>query len=90
MDGVKLTFAEGAMEAIAELALERSTGARGLRAIMENLMQATMYEIPARKDVAEVVITPEQVRGAGEPRYILLRDTLPEAESPVAEQAEAI
>ena len=90
MDGVKLTFAEGAMEAIAELALERSTGARGLRAIMENLMQATMYEIPARKDVAEVVVTPEQVRGAGEPKYILLRDTLPEAECPAVEQSEAI
>ena len=90
MDGVKLTFAEGSMEAIAELALERSTGARGLRAIMENLMQATMYEIPARKDVAEVVITPEQVRSAGEPRYILLRDTIQEANAPETEQSQAI
>ena len=79
MDGVRLTFAKGSMEAIAELALERSTGARGLRAIMENLMQSTMYEIPARKDVAEVVITPELVRGKGKPKYILLRDSLPES-----------
>ena len=74
MDGVKLTFAEGAMETIAKLALERNTGARGLRAIMENLMLSTMYEIPARKDVAEVQITPESVRGLEKPRYILLRD----------------
>ena len=75
MDGVRLTFAKGSMEAIAELALERSTGARGLRAIMENLMQETMYEIPARKDIAEVVITPDSVRGKKKPTYVLLRDT---------------
>ncbi len=74
MDGVKLTFAKGAMEAIAELALERSTGARGLRAIMESLMQETMYEIPARKDVSEVVITPDAVKGRKKPSYVLLRE----------------
>ena len=75
IDGVQLTFAKGSMEAIAELALERSTGARGLRAIMENLMQETMYEIPARKDVAEVVITSDAVKGKKKPTYTLLRDT---------------
>ena len=74
MDGVKLSFAEGAMEAIAKLALERNTGARGLRAIMESLMLTTMYEVPARKDVAEVQITPEAVNGTEKPRYILLRE----------------
>ena len=76
MDGVRLIFAEGAMEAIAELALERSTGARGLRAIMENMMQKTMYEIPARKDVCEVVVTADSVHGKAEPNYVLLRDTV--------------
>jgi len=76
MDGVKLTFTEGAMEAVAELALARNTGARGLRAIMENLMLSTMYEIPARKDVCEVQITPASVRGEEKPRYVLLRDTV--------------
>ncbi len=80
MDGVKLSFEEGALEAIAELALERNTGARGLRAIMESLMLSTMYEIPARKDVAEVRITPMSVKGKEQPQYILLRDTLPAAE----------
>ena len=79
MDGVKLTFEKGSLEAIAELALERNTGARGLRAIMENLMLSTMYEIPARKDVGEVRITPRSVKGLEQPQYILLRDTLPEA-----------
>ena len=76
MDGVRLRFEEGAMEAIAELALERSTGARGLRAIMENLMQETMYEIPSRKDVSEVVVTAASVKGVEKPKYVLLRDTV--------------
>ena len=78
LDGVKLTFEKGAMEAIAELALERNTGARGLRAIMENLMQGSMYEVPARKDVSEVRITAKSVKGKEKPKYILLRDALPE------------
>ena len=74
IDGVKLTFAKGAMEEIAELALERGTGARGLRAILENLMLSAMYEIPARKDVAEVRITAASVRGKEKPKYVLLRE----------------
>ena len=77
MDGVKLTFEKGAMEAIAKLALERNTGARGLRSIMENLMLSTMYEIPARPDIAEVRITEGAVVGAEKPKYILLRDLHP-------------
>ena len=74
IDGVKLTFAKGAMEEIAALALERGTGARGLRAILENLMLTAMYEIPARKDVAEVRITAASVRGKEKPKYVLLRE----------------
>lgn len=74
MDGVKLSFADGAMDAVAEEALKRGTGARGLRAIMENLMLGTMYEIPGRKDVGEVVITAAAVRGEEKPDYVLLRD----------------
>ena len=75
MDGVKLSFADGAMDAVAEEALKRGTGARGLRAIMENLMLGTMYEIPGRKDVGEVVITAAAVRGEEKPEYVLLRNT---------------
>ena len=80
MDGVKLTFGEGAMNEIAKLAIERGTGARGLRAIMEALMLKSMYEVPARKDVAEIVITPASVRGEEQPQYVLLRDTVPASE----------
>ena len=74
MDGVKLSFTEDAMKAIAKLAVERKTGARGLRAIMENLMLSTMYEVPARKDIAEVQITADAVNGKEKPKYILLRE----------------
>ncbi|MBQ9785245.1 MAG: ATP-dependent Clp protease ATP-binding subunit ClpX [Clostridia bacterium] len=70
MDGVKLTFAPGALEAVATLAIERKTGARGLRSILESTMTSIMYEIPSRDDVLEVVITPECIRGDGKCEYI--------------------
>ncbi len=73
MDGVKLEFAKGALEAIADLALERNTGARGLRAIMESMMTSIMYEIPSRADIEKVVITADTVKG-GEPNLVLKRD----------------
>ncbi len=74
MDGVKLTFSEDSLEAVASLALERKTGARGLRSILESAMTDIMYEIPSRHDVAEVVITPDCIRGIGSCKYNLLRD----------------
>ena len=83
MDGVKLTFAEGALEAVAELAMERNTGARGLRSILENAMTEIMYEIPSRPDIGMVEITAECIRGTGKCNYHLLRD-LPEADTPAA------
>jgi len=71
MDGVTLTFDDGSLDVIAELALDRGTGARGLRAIMEELLVPVMYDIPDRDDVVEVVITAEVVRGEAEPQLIL-------------------
>ena len=70
MDGVKLTLEDGALEAIASLAIERNTGARGLRSIMENLMMPFMYSIPSRTDVEELIITPECVTEKAEPKYV--------------------
>ena len=70
MDGVKLTIEDGALEAIASLAIDRNTGARGLRSIMENLMMPLMYEIPSRTDLAELVITKECVTQKAAPLYI--------------------
>ena len=74
MDGVKLTFADGALEEVAKLALERNTGARGLRSIMEGIMMDIMYEIPSRADIDTVIITADTVKG-GQPEFILKRDT---------------
>jgi ATP-dependent Clp protease ATP-binding subunit ClpX len=71
MDGVNLNFENEALTAIASLAIERNTGARGLRSIMENLMMNIMYEIPSRSDVTDVVITEGCVNGSEKPEYIL-------------------
>ena len=57
LDGVELDFERSALEAIAERAIERETGARGLRAILEEALQPVMFEVPSRDDVVKVVIT---------------------------------
>jgi ATP-dependent Clp protease ATP-binding subunit ClpX len=61
LDGVDLEFTDDALEAIADQAILRGTGARGLRAIMEEVLQSVMYEVPSRDDVASVVISREVV-----------------------------
>ncbi len=71
MDGVKLSFEADALDLIAEKAIERHTGARGLRSIMENLMMPLMYEIPSRDDVSEVIITKDCAKGESKPKLIL-------------------
>lgn len=63
MDDVELEFTDDALEAIADKALERGTGARGLRAIMEELLVPVMFEIPDRADAGRVTVTAEMVRG---------------------------
>lgn len=67
MDRVRLTFDEGALEAIAEEALERKTGARGLRAIMEQFMMRLMYELPSDATADTVTITRAFVKGEAQP-----------------------
>ncbi len=62
LDGVELEFAPDALEAVAEQATMRGTGARGLRAILEEVLLNVMYDVPSRKDVGRVVITGEVVR----------------------------
>lgn len=70
MDDVELTFEEDAVEAIADKALERKTGARGLRSIMESVMMDTMYQIPSDDTVEACVVTKEAVEGNSEPLTI--------------------
>ncbi len=67
MEGVTLTFEDEAVRGIAKLALERKTGARGLRAIMESILLDIMYNLPSYKDVEEVKITKDVVEGKCEP-----------------------
>ena len=66
LDGINLDFAPEAVEAIAELALERNIGARGLRSILESIMTGLMYDLPSRDDVEGVTITADFVRGKGD------------------------
>lgn len=69
-DGVELEFEEEALEAIADLGILRQTGARGLRAILEEVLQATMYDLPSRDDVGRCVITAETVREKANPTLV--------------------
>ncbi len=70
IDGVELVFDDTALDAIAEQALERGTGARGLRAIMEEVLLPVMFDLPSREDVASVVITEDVVLKGAEPTMI--------------------
>jgi ATP-dependent Clp protease ATP-binding subunit ClpX len=70
MENVELTFHEDALRAIAKKAIERKTGARGLRSIMENILLDTMFELPTLEGVQEVVISAEVVNGKARPLYI--------------------
>ena len=78
MDEVKLEFEEGAPRAIARRALEKDTGARALRAIIEEFMLDIMYEIPKDDTIGEVVITREYVEHTGGPRIIMRGQEIPE------------
>jgi ATP-dependent Clp protease ATP-binding subunit ClpX len=67
---VKLKFTEGALRAIAQEALRRKTGARGLRSILEEVMLETMYELPSRNDIQECMITEDVVRKRQQPSLL--------------------
>ncbi len=85
MEGVKLTFAEEALKSISRKAIERKTGARGLRSIMEGILLDTMYDLPAMDGVEEVVISKEVVSGDAKPLLIYAdRDSSSSKVSPVS------
>jgi ATP-dependent Clp protease ATP-binding subunit ClpX len=71
MEGVGITFDPAAVRAIARKALDRGTGARGLRAVIEEVMCEVMFDIPSRSDVREVVVTPESITDGIPPLLIL-------------------
>ncbi len=70
MDGIELEFEDGAFEAIAHLAIERNTGARGLRSIVEGIMLKPMYDLPSDKSVKKVIVTAGYVKGEEELKVI--------------------
>ena len=71
MDGITLEFEDGAFDAIAHLAVERNTGARGLRSILEGIMMKPMYELPSREGVEKVIVTAGFVKGEEEIKVIV-------------------
>jgi len=70
MEGVEIDFREDGLRAIAEKAMERKTGARGLRSILEGILLDSMYNIPSRDDVSKVVIDESVIRGDSEPLLV--------------------
>ncbi len=87
LDGVDLEFTEDALRAIAKKAVERKTGARGLRAILEETLLPVMYDVPSRTDVEKCVITKETVEKNLPPQLVLRTRQLPvmDAEDLMAE-----
>lgn len=74
MEGVRLRFTDDAIETIAEIAIKRETGARGLRSVIEDTMLDIMYEIPSRTNIKEVAITREVVLGKAKPTMMLHKE----------------
>ena len=77
LDGVKLEFTDDALYAIAHMAVERKTGARGLRAIMESVMMDIMYEIPSDSSIGICTITKDVVEGKCGPEIVYRENTVP-------------
>lgn len=78
MDNVELEFSKDALEAIADQAILRGTGARGLRAILEEVLNPVMFDIPSRDDVAKVVVTSETVNDNVLPTIVPRKPERPE------------
>ena len=81
MEGVEVDFREDGLRAVAEKAMERKTGARGLRSILEGILLESMYNIPSRDDVAKVVIDESVIRGDSEPLLVYQNSEPPRAAS---------
>jgi ATP-dependent Clp protease ATP-binding subunit ClpX len=74
MDGVELVFDEEALSAVADLAIKRGTGARGLRAILEEILLNTMFDMPSRSDIARVLVNAEVVRNKTNPTLVPVQE----------------
>ena len=81
MEEVDVDFRQDALRAVAKKAMERKTGARGLRSILEAVLLDTMYEIPSDKSIAKVVIDASVINGSSEPLLIYESPETPQASS---------
>ncbi len=77
LDDVELEFTTESLDAIAELALHRGTGARGLRAIMESVLLSVMYDVPSRTDIAKVIVTKECIADGSAPTFVTRTGDIP-------------
>ncbi len=82
MEGVEIDFRDDGLRAVAEKAMERKTGARGLRSILEAVLLDSMYSIPSRDDVAKVVIDESVIRGDSEPLLVYQSNEQPRVAAP--------
>ena len=70
MEGVEIDFREDGLRAVAERAMERKTGARGLRSILENVLLESMYNVPSQENVAKIVVDESVILGESEPLLV--------------------
>lgn len=84
MENVDLVFGRCSVTCSREKALERNTGARGLRSILENALLETMYDLPSRTDVGTVVVTKAVIEDGAKPEFLPERQ--PQTEEPAAEK----
>jgi ATP-dependent Clp protease ATP-binding subunit ClpX len=85
MEGVELDFREDALRSVARKAMQRKTGARGLRTILENVLLDTMYDLPSMRNVQKVVVDEPVIEGHNKP-YIVHRTEETRLVAPVEEQ----
>ena len=88
MDNVKLTFEKEAISAVAKRSFERKTGARGLRAIMEDIMMNAMFEVPSDDTIKECIITKEAVLGTQQPKLVMENDEIKELPAKLSSEDE--
>ena len=70
LDGAKLTFKDNALKEIAQKAINKKTGARGLRSILENILLKTMYDLPSQDNIEEVIVDASAVKGHTQPMIV--------------------
>ena len=86
-DNIELVFTDDALQEISQKALERETGARGLRSIIENALLDVMFELPSRKDVSKCVITKETIEKGLKPTLVTSAGNDAELDEPIEESA---